>query len=137
MKTKLILFITLIFTPPVFAANCMDNATTQTEINQCSKLEANQADAELNHIYQQILALVKNDPITAKKIRRAEQTWATYRDAQIEMYYPPRANGWYGSSQSLCVNNLYTTLTKKRIIELKEWLKQPKEGDVCAVNYVK
>lgn len=134
MKLKFLFAVLVVFALPVFAANCMDTAVTQADINQCAGSKQQKADAELNQLYQQALVLAKKDPVATDKIRQAERAWLKYRDAQVAMHYPPRAQGEYGSVQSLCEATLLQKLTENRIKELKEWLKTPEEGDVCSRN---
>jgi uncharacterized protein YecT (DUF1311 family) len=124
----------MMLTPPIdaIASDCLQKAVTQYDMNICSKSEADKSDAELNRVYNKVLNLMKNDPIATQKTRQAEQAWIKYRDAQLAMYYPPRAAGWYGSFQPVCDNTTYQKLTDDRIKQLKEYLAQPEEGDMCA-----
>lgn len=122
----------LLFHNAGFAADCMDNALSQYDMNVCSGSKATKADAELNQVYQKLLMRAKKDAIATASIKNAERAWVKYRDAQIEMYYPSsRPTAFYGSFQPVCNNSLYQRLTEERIKELKEFLEKPAEGDMC------
>jgi uncharacterized protein YecT (DUF1311 family) len=41
----------------------------------------------------------------------------------------------YGSVYPMCANNELEAMTRKRIEELRAWLKGTQEGDVCAGSY--
>lgn len=131
---KHLLILTLFFNSLSFAADCMDKAISQYDMNMCSLSKADKADAELNQIYKKILTLVKNDKSALDKTKKAQEAWLKYRKAQIAMYYPPEPQGFYGSFHPVCINSLYTELTENRIKELKGFLKKPVEGDMCARN---
>jgi uncharacterized protein YecT (DUF1311 family) len=130
MMKFIITLISLFVTTSSFAINC-DKAETQIDMNECAKANSDKVDVELNRIYTQILDLVKEDPVEAKYVRNAERAWIKYRDAQLQMFYPPREEGYYGTVQPLCDQDAYQRLTEARIEELKKWLKKPEEGDSC------
>lgn len=133
MKKLSLCIITFIISTNVFAADCMSGAATQLDMNMCAKSKADAADKQLNLIYKQALASVKDDKNAAEMVKQSERAWIKYRDAQINMYYPPKADMLveYGSFHPVCVSGLYEELTKKRIAELQRWLKKPAEGELC------
>ena len=51
--------------------------------------------------------------------------------AQLEMKFPEREPGYYGSVLSMCKSSYLEELTNKRIKELEEWIEGCEEGDVC------
>lgn len=132
-KLLLCAFTTIIFSANIFAADCMKTATTQLDMNLCAKSNADAADKQLNQIYKQALASVKNDKNATEMLRQSERAWIKYRDAEINMYYPPKPDMLveYGSFHPVCVSGLYEELTKSRIAALQRWLKKPVEGELC------
>ncbi|MEP6513679.1 MAG: lysozyme inhibitor LprI family protein [Parafilimonas sp.] len=64
--------------------------------------------------------------------RVAQRIWIQFRDAQMDMKYPERETGYYGSIQPLCWYSYKENLTKNRIDFLNEWMKGVQEGDACS-----
>jgi uncharacterized protein YecT (DUF1311 family) len=52
---------------------CMETATTQVEINQCTTSHLQAADDELNRVYQAILSKYKDDREILEKLRNAHE----------------------------------------------------------------
>ena len=108
---------------------CGDKATTQMAINACAGDEARRADAELNHMYSQLLLKAEKDPVATAKIKAAERLWIAYRDAYIEAMYPAEdKQAAYGTMYSMEVNLLTAKMTRQHETALKELLRQ-QEGD--------
>jgi uncharacterized protein YecT (DUF1311 family) len=89
------------------------------------------ADKELNRIYQNILVEYKSDSVFIKNLKAAQRTWITFRDAELKMKFPEREPGYDGSIQPMCVSNYLEQLTKERIKTLKVWLDGIEEGEGC------
>lgn len=104
---------------------------TQLEINEGVYSDYQKADKELNSTYQKILKEYNADPAFIKNLKIAQNIWIKFRDAEVNMKYPPREPGYYGSIQPTCWNMYMTELTQKRTKELKIWLVGIEEGDVC------
>ncbi len=127
----------LLITNTVFASadteQCLTNAYTQVEMNQCSSVTYEAADKELNRVYKQINESYKDDRKFIEKLTIAQRAWIAFRDAELEMKYPGEdKQSAYGSSYSMCANMYMSHLTIQRIETLKHWLKGVEEGDVCA-----
>lgn len=58
---------------------------TQAEANVCARLDYQRADAEMNGVYQRLTNELAGDGGKAQeKLRRAQDTWLQYRDANCE-----------------------------------------------------
>ncbi|HZC23062.1 MAG TPA: lysozyme inhibitor LprI family protein [Candidatus Binatia bacterium] len=117
--------------PDVFV-ECDKTAKTQADLNECASRDDASADEELKRTYQELLKRVASDPIATKKIEASQKAWITFREAQIAAVYPSEDKREYGSVFPMCVNLLRAELIQQRTKMLKEMMKKPVEGDVCA-----
>ena len=90
------------------------------------------ADKELNDVYRDILAAYKSDTAFIYNLRASQRIWITFRDAELNMKYPEREAGDYGSLHPLCRANYLGELTRDRIVTLRKWLLGAEEGDACS-----
>ncbi|AOE61451.1 lysozyme inhibitor LprI family protein [Pseudomonas corrugata] len=130
MSSRLLLALTpLLFVALAQADDCA-NATTQGEMNQCAAQEKNAADNELNSLYKQITARLKNNPEGKQLLVKAQRAWIGFRDTECKF----SASGVEGGSvYPLIYSNCITALTKARVETFKTYLKC-KEGDLsCPV----
>ena len=113
-------------------ADCYETAMTQQAMNLCASREFEQADAELNGVYKQLLAANKEDRLFVEKLTQAERAWLAYRDAHLASLYPPVENpqAAYGSVYPMCHARAKAELTRERTKQLRAML-YPQEGDVC------
>jgi uncharacterized protein YecT (DUF1311 family) len=107
-------------------------AQTQAAMNNDAGKAYKEADKKLNEVYQKILKQYSANALFIKKMKAAQKIWLQFRDAQLEMKYPEREAGYYGSMLPLCKANYLEELTKARTKQLEEWLNNPEEGDACA-----
>jgi uncharacterized protein YecT (DUF1311 family) len=122
----------LIFATPNFVLaeqNCGD-LTTQTDMNICAGKAYAKSDAELNTLYKQIQARLKDDADTKKLLVSAQKAWIGYRDAECNFSSSTVTGGSvYPFISSTCLDGM----TKTRIEDLKGYLKCT-EGDMsCPV----
>jgi uncharacterized protein YecT (DUF1311 family) len=107
-------------------------AQTQSDLNQdaCGKFK--QADAELNRVYQQVLAAKAKDSNFSIAFREAQRAWIAFRDAHLKSIFPdpdPRA---YGSIYPMCRCMVLEKITAERVKELRRlWIEGVPEGDAC------
>jgi uncharacterized protein YecT (DUF1311 family) len=104
---------------------CMEAATTQAAMNRCAGEEASRVDAQLNVTYRQVLEAAKGNVLALAKIRKAERTWITYRNAYTEAMYPAKdkqAN--YGSMYPMNADLVLADLTRAHVQALKTLLRQ-------------
>jgi len=104
--------------------NC-DEARTQADLNQCAALEADQADADLNRIYPQVVAAyaeMDRDGETKEgvaRLRAAQRAWIAFREAECALA-GYQALG--GSLEPLLVSGCEADLTRRRTAELRRML---------------
>jgi len=130
MSPRLLLTLTpLLFVAVVQADDCA-NAITQGEMNQCAAKESKVADNELNSLYKQITARLKDNPEATRMLVKAQRAWIGFRDAECEF----SASGVEGGSvYPLIYGNCIAAQTKARVEAFKTYLKC-KEGDLsCPV----
>ncbi len=131
MFPRLLLILSpLLFSPLVDAAVDCANASDQATMNQCAGQDFKAADKELNTVYQQITARLKNNPDGKKLLVSAQRAWIGFRDAECKF----SASGVAGGSvYPLIYSNCMTSMTKTRVESLKQYLKC-EEGDMsCPV----
>ena len=114
---KLILFLLLIALPALIVS-----AQTQSEMNQEAYDDYKKSDIELNVTYKKILTMYKSDTAFIKRLRVSQRLWVKFRDAELEMKYPPREPGYYGSVQPMCNAYYLKELTEERTKKLQLWL---------------
>lgn len=110
-------------------------AQTQAAMNKEACAESSKADAEMNTVYQQILRERQADALLIRKLRAAQRTWITYRDAHLGALYPAaNPQREYGSAYPACRCTALAAATKLRTEELRQWTGDgaAEEGDVCA-----
>lgn len=106
-------------------------AQSQWDMTMESDREFKKADKELNIVYQKILTKYVKNTEFIKALRESERIWVKFRSAELNMRFPRTNKKDYGSVLPMCVNGLAEKITRKRIAELKEWLKPQEDGDVC------
>jgi uncharacterized protein YecT (DUF1311 family) len=109
---------------------CLDTAQTQTDLNKSAGNDSANAERELNETYQGILKKYANDPAFIGRLRTAQRAWLKFRDAQLQMRFPPSNEA--GSVAPMCYASYKAELTQARTRQLKVWLDGIEEGDVCA-----
>lgn len=135
---RLKLMIMLVFVTSAAGAadalqSCMDKAMTQPAMNSCAQRELDRTDAELNRLYRELQSRYKDDLAFTKRLQIAQSAWIKFRDAQLEMMFPPHPNEpyYYGSVYPMCSMQYAQQLTSDREVTLKQWLTGSEEGDVC------
>jgi uncharacterized protein YecT (DUF1311 family) len=106
-------------------------AQSQWDMTMESDREFKKADKELNVVYQKILTKYAKNIEFIKALRESERIWVKFRSAELNMRFPGTNKKDYGSVLPMCVNGLAEKITRKRIAELKQWLKPQEDGDVC------
>lgn len=119
---------TIIFILTVSFAFCQ----TQADINREAYEDYHKADKELNEVYKTILMIYKSDSVFITNLKVSQRIWIKFRDAELNMMYPEREAGYYGSIQPFCTANYLAQLTRERTKKLKEWITGAEEGDMCS-----
>jgi uncharacterized protein YecT (DUF1311 family) len=91
---------------------------TTAEMRNCLNQRYKQADAALNQVYQQLMPqLSKTRQI---KLREAQQAWVLFRDKNAA-FVASATEG--GTMQPLLSLSALTSMTEKRVAELKDLLR--------------
>ena len=126
---------------PAIAADpiqaCYDKARTQPELTHCSGLASQQADKELNAVYQAVLKRHTADRVFSEKFKAAQRAWLKWRDAEMEAIYPDsdQPQRRYGSSFSYCRGNQIEAITRERTKQLRKWADGIEEGELCVGSF--
>lgn len=107
-------------------------AQTQLEMNEAEYNKYLKADKELNKVYKEILSEYKEDTVFIASLKKSQRIWIQFRDAEMEMMYPEREPGYYGSIHPMCWSIYLTQLTNERIQKLKLWLLGEEPGNSCS-----
>ena len=94
------------------------NAQSQAEMNDCAGREYKKADAELNQVYQKLVAMLEADDKT--QLKAVETTWLKYRDANCE-FVADQYKG--GSIRPMILGYCLADMTHNRTNELKGQIK--------------
>jgi len=103
---------------------CFSNnsfAQTQSEMNATANAKYKKADAELNKVYKQLMAIL--DPNEKPLLIQAEKDWIKYRYSHCK-FDASQYEG--GSIQPLIYSTCLEELTRKRITEIKASIKERK-----------
>ena len=110
--------------PPLDCANAM----SQADMNQCSYMDFERADKELNAVYKEALksaveadkqAAEMNEAYVgaAKALKKAQRAWIDYRDGHCDGVGYEAVGG---SMQSMLISGCQARLTEHRTKELRE-----------------
>lgn len=111
-------------------ADDCSKASTQTAMNACAAQSAKAADIQLNQLYGQIQARLKDSPTGRTHLVAAQRAWIAFRDAECS-FAASAVEG--GSIMPMIHSNCMENVTRKRIADFKQYLSCP-EGDVsCPV----
>ena len=84
-----ILGLTAIAVAPIAQAEDCNKALDQTSMNRCMAKAYEQADSELNRLYQQIMGRLTADADmagTRKDLIAAQRAWIAFRDAECAFF---------------------------------------------------
>ncbi len=96
-----------------YALDC-NNANTQRDMDQCSYLEYQKVDKELNKLYNQHRATLP--PKGKEQLKKVQLAWVKFRDLDCQ-YEADFYEG--GSIVPLILNGCYRVKTEQRIKDLK------------------
>lgn len=105
---------------------------TQEDRNATARAEYEESDALLNTIYKNIQSMYSTDTLFVRNLKQSQRIWIQFRDAELEMKFPKRKPGHYGSALEACKADYMRQLTDQRIGTLKQWLGGSEEGDPCS-----
>jgi len=106
---------------------------TQRDVERRSCAAYQAAEKELGEVYEAVLARYAQDRDLVAKLKRAQQAWTAYRDAELAALYPSTdKRAAYGSTYETCYCNERQQMIVRRTAELRQWLSGIEEGNVCA-----
>ena len=112
---------------------CWKTAMAQSEMNRCADLDAREADADLNHVYQKLLSKLKSDDNATKKLRVAQRAWVAFRGAHLQELFPAQdKQREYGSMYPMCYAQVAMAMTKERTAQLRRMLDDKDPCDTSA-----
>ena len=94
-------------------------AQTQVEMNETANTNYRKADAKLNKVYKQLMAML--DKNEKPLLIQAEKDWVKFRDSHCK-FEASQYEG--GSIQPLIYSTCLEDLTKKRIAEINASIKE-------------
>ena len=107
-----------VLSTPAFALDCK-TASDQVSLNQCVGQDFKAADADLNAVYGQVAGRLSDAPDVKSLLTAAQRSWVAFRDAECAF----RSSGSEGGSiHPMVVLGCRTTLTRKRVADLKAYL---------------
>jgi uncharacterized protein YecT (DUF1311 family) len=105
---------------------------TQSEMNQEAFSHYKEKDAELNLVYSKILKEYGNQKDFIIHLKKAQNIWIQFRDAEMAMRFPKEDKLLhYGSVYPMCRSYILAEMTEQRTNKLKIWLDGIEEGEVC------
>lgn len=103
---------------------CMDKSGGVTvNMMDCNGAEIKVLDDRLNAVYKKIMAVADADYKTA--LKKAEQLWVGYRDANCQLHSQYAAGGSLGG---ILYGNCIVEMTSQRTKELQDLLKEETEN---------
>lgn len=111
-------------------ADDCDSAQGQADLNECYGKAFKASDAELNKLYKEITARLKDDPDTTRLLVATQRAWVAFRDAECNFQESAVAGGTAAPMiHAMCLDGQ----TKSRIEDFKAYL-NCEEGDMsCPV----
>ena len=94
------------------------------------------ANKELNDVYNKILKQFKSDTTFIKNLKKSQNLWTQFRDAEMNVKFPDRPRGSYGSVLPMCWAMYKEKITKDRTKTLMDWVNGFVEGDACAGSLI-
>jgi uncharacterized protein YecT (DUF1311 family) len=105
---------------------------SQSEMNMSAKLAYENADKNLNQVYNSVLRKYSGDAEFIKNLRASERLWIQFRDAELLVKYPENSEARNGSVFPLCYYLYLTEITEERTNTLTQWLNGIEDGEVCS-----
>jgi len=110
------------------AESCHKTAMGQSDMNLCALDDAKKADAELDAVYQKLMA--KISAAGRSKLQAAEEAWVTYRQKECEFETLGTIDG---SVHPMIVSECYAYIASQQTKNLREQL-DCEEGNLSCVR---
>jgi uncharacterized protein YecT (DUF1311 family) len=109
----------------------LENGMAQSEMKHCADEDASAANAELNRVYEELLAKNKGGPNATKRLRDAQRAWLAFRDAHLRALYPAEdKQREYGCIYPMGYPRMATAMTKERTAQLRRMLQDKDPGEM-------
>lgn len=105
---------------------------TQGGLNEAGGNQLMAAEADMKHVLDQLNQTAKDKREALVKLRKAQDAWERYRDAQLNAVWPFPEHG--GNVYPMCIAAFKAALTEARTRELRQML-SPREGDACTSQW--
>lgn len=106
------------------AGNCMDTASTQSAIDECSRAEFLAADSaaveEARALFKRRLG---SDKAWFDRVMKAEKAWQAWRDAAAAVHQSGDGSAW-----RMCQTSKKTRITQEHAAFLRDL---SRDGDIC------
>jgi uncharacterized protein YecT (DUF1311 family) len=119
---------------PVGEGRTVPPAETQTGMNAEADHHLKAAEAEMNAVLNRLISKTEGKARAIAVLRKAQESWQGYRDAQLNAMWPSPEGNAYGTVYPMCIAVERTRLTESRIAELRLML-QPVQGDACGSQW--
>lgn len=86
---------------------------------------------KLEAIEKLIIEDYKEDTVFVNAFKATQKQWEAFLLTEMNMKFPVREHGYYGSMHAMCKNHYRNTLVDERIEKLKEWLQPLADGEGC------
>jgi uncharacterized protein YecT (DUF1311 family) len=108
--------------------HCLQDTTGETPpgMRQCLFYAFEAWDSELNKVYNDLMTLLEPESVAA--LRKSQETWLAYRDAQRHFNGAVYYEELHGSLYHVTASMYNMELVKQRVIELRQILTDLKEG---------
>lgn len=105
--------------------------SSQRDLNLMSYVEQLKEEEEMNAVLRNIWREYAGDTVFLAALGEAQRAWAQYRDAHLKARFPVRD----GSASPMCRAAVKKDLIRARIGELRMWLTEPDDGEMCNGSY--
>lgn len=139
---KAVLLATALFLLPsaLYAQNLQPTETppqtSQAQIIAKACGDKKKSEVYLDYLYKRIAKQYDYDKVFVKYLETSQQAWIAYRDAQLNLVYPPEYRASYGSVRVSCECSKMVNIINARIKELNQWLAGAEQGDVCTGSII-
>jgi uncharacterized protein YecT (DUF1311 family) len=109
----------------------LENGMAQSEMNRCADEDAPAANAELNRVYEELLAKNKGGPNATQRLRDAQRAWLASRDPHLRALYPAEdKQREYGCIYPMGYSRVAAAMTRERTAQLRRVLPGEDPGEM-------
>jgi uncharacterized protein YecT (DUF1311 family) len=110
---------------------CYEKAITDQDFSRCAARDANDAGKVLSGVYGALQKRYRQNPPALDGLRRAQELWRSWRDAEIEAWYPGGQQR-HGNAVDQCSSGVEYRLTNERSGQLRKPLNAAPASASCA-----